>query len=147
MQSDIAQKLTDILWTVAATRGVENIKLIHSILVETCAFYERSLGTKIYEKVMELEKYPKIDKSIEQPYRDLYYLFGANIFSPISNPDDPLDNQTEIPFAIEEKLRNRGVSEWDIYSIFLRGIENKDRNRLHAIYSDNEYIKKEGYII
>ena len=147
MRSESAQKLIDAIDIVSEARGAKNVRLVHSVLVETCRYFEEKLGGNLYQRVIALQELPKIGDDVVGIVRDLYYLFGHNIIRVIDPPDAPLDMQQEIPYMIAGRLKRNGLSEEDICRIFCLGIDGVDKNKLPEIYSDNVYIKRDAHLI
>lgn len=144
MYSESTRKLLNAIEVVSEARGAENVRLVHSVLVEACKFLEERLGENFYDKIMKLRERHMIDEDVVGITRDMYYLFGANIVRVSDEPDAPLDMQRELPFGISEILEQDGLSEEEVCEIFSQGIKNVDKNRLSDVYKDNFYVKRDG---
>ena len=135
MEIDITGKLRELVLDISDIRGVENVRIVHSVLVEACRYFEKKMAANILDDIMHmLQKDFNGQKHDEHNQREwivcnIYYKFYFNIFHEIDGPDSLLIMQEELPCGINETLRMHGLTEWERYDIFSRGLKNVDINR------------------
>jgi hypothetical protein len=150
MEIDISQELYDLVWGISETRGVENVRLVHSILVEVCRHLEKQRGDDILSEIIQLLDKPhdsEVMRTKEYLFFLVYHNFLTNIRHGIDPPDSSLEMQSCLPCFIEENLQKAGISDWEIYDIFTKGVKNVDINKLWPIYKNNEHVIAEGFSV
>ena len=147
-RSEMHERLLAVSDSVADVRGIENIRLVHSILFEATRYCEAKFDIGIYEEIINSDDPLRMDLSgREYAFTSLSYRFMENIFHGIDPLDSTLNMQGELPSSVWETLENCGLTEEEIYSIFCDGIERVDKNDLPPIYRNNAHVIKEGYQI
>lgn len=150
MTIDITEKLRELVLEISDTRGVENVRIVHSVLVECCHYLSKQIGQDILPQMMALIEAPYDENNWEGRtfiYKMIAYKLRTNIFYEIDGPDSLLIMQEELPGGIDEILSMDGLTEWERYDIFSRGVQNVDINRLPKIYQRNAHVIHEGYAI
>lgn len=149
MRSEVGQKLFELMGRIGELRGVANVEIIHSIIVEACAFYSAKYGEDIYRRLMTLFENPGVEANdvMEQPryMKDLFYKTRSNMQHGIDPPDSSMNMQELLPYELKQSLRRDGATEEEIYGIFVRGVDNVSKNQLPLAYKDNAHVLKEGY--
>jgi hypothetical protein len=150
MEIDIREALREVVLGVAETRGVENIRLVHSILVECCNYLTKRDGRDVLSEMKQLVQEPYDEEFIRKKdylFAFTYYDLRKNIFHEIDPPDAPLNMQAELPCGIDENFRMGGATIWEAYDVITRGVKNVDLNPLWPIYKNNEHVIAEGYSV
>ena len=148
---EIKKSLWDLVYVLSETRGLENLRLVHSLIIEACLLYSARCGYDVYSELLAVVEAPG-SSFADVAYRErwfarLYLFLSVNSRHPIKPPEDR-DNLQETPFyEICAMLFHSGAESAEVYSVFQRTVANVKHRALPAIYLQNAHVLNEGYVI
>lgn len=148
---EIQKRLRDLVYSMSETGGVENVRLVHSLIVEACLLYSARCGYDVYSELLRLVEAPVISffdiVHGERWFLRLYLFLSVNIRRPIMSPGNR-DGLLSTPFyEIEAMLRHAGASARVVHDLFQRAVTKVEQHTLPPIYRRNAHVVNEGYAI
>jgi hypothetical protein len=129
---------------ISRLRGVQNLKLIHSVLYEAAKYCEQKYRIRIYDAIIKSGEFIDQDVANSHPaFMYIFYSLSKNIYHRIDPPDSALNMQQDLPGTIREALEITGPTDEELYQIYTKGLENVEKNTLPKAYRENEHVKLE----
>lgn len=141
----------DIRDAFGESRGVESVKLAHSLIVEACMLYSAACGYDVYSELIAAIDAPKasfaniVDR--ERWFVRLYLFLSVNIRFPIKSKDNLKDTREYLPYNMYYMLRDHGAEAKPAYNVFRRAMVNVEEHALPSVYWHNEHTLKASYRI
>ena len=144
--NNTVKNLDELLWKISETEGLDNVVLIHSLLVCAAEYCETKYNIEILSEIFENGELR--DRDLEGKsdlFRRIYYYFRSNVRHGVDGEDSPMNMQSEMPFQIEEGLRLSGLSDEELLNIVKCSFHRSINISLPSAYIQNEHFKRETH--
>ena len=150
-EREIHERLSDLVFAAAATRGVENLRLMHSLIVEACLLFSARCGYDVYSELLAIVEAPGASFADvahrERWFASLYLFLSVNIRCPLKLPENWDDLQEDLPHDIRYMLHGAGAGATTVRDLFLRAGANVEQRALPLVYRQNAHVLNQGYIV